>query len=162
MVPDSAAPNYYAYVESPIGLVEIGGTAVAITSLYFVERRREGAERNPTVDKAVRQVEAYFAGTRKSFDLRLDLRGTAFQRRVWEQLLRTPYGTTVAYRDIAEAIGRPKAVRAVGAANGRNPVSIIVPCHRVIGSDGSLTGYGGELWRKAWLLKHEGARQGGA
>lgn len=85
------------------------------------------------------------------------LGGTEFQRRVWRELTTIPFGRTASYQDVARAIGRPQAVRAVGAANGRNPISIIVPCHRVVGSDGRLTGYGGGLWRKEWLLKHEGA-----
>ncbi len=94
---------------------------------------------------------------RTTFDLPLDLRGTDFQKQVWTQLLTVPYGRTVSYQLIADAIGNPKAVRAVGAANGQNPISVIVPCHRIIGSDGQLVGYGGGLWRKEWLLKHEGA-----
>jgi O-6-methylguanine DNA methyltransferase len=124
--------------------------------LYFVEARRSEARTCPVIDEALHQVAAYLAGTRQTFDLPLLLHGTAFQRQVWAQLRKVPYGHTASYRDIALAIGRPKAVRAVGAANGQNPISIIVPCHRVIGSDGSLTGYGGGLWRKEWLLRHEG------
>ena len=93
---------------------------------------------------------------RRAFDLPLDLHGTDFQRRVWRQLRTIPYGQIITYQEIANAIDKPQAVRAVGAANARNPISIIVPCHRVIGSDGSLTGYGGGIWRKEWLLKHEG------
>jgi methylated-DNA-[protein]-cysteine S-methyltransferase len=148
------------YCESPIGLVEIGGTPDGITSLLFVERRREaGAADVPSdalVEQAVAQVREYFAGSRREFDLPLAPRGTEFQRLVWRQLLTVPFGRTASYGDIAEAIGKPRAVRAVGAANGQNPISIIVPCHRILGSDGRLVGYGGGLWRKEWLLKHEG------
>jgi len=147
---------YYAYHESPIGLVEIGGTATHIVSLYFVEDRRVVFEPNPTVLEAVRQVGEYFSGQRRVFELDLALHGTAFQEQVWRQLLTVPYGQAATYQDIANALGKPKAVRAVGAANGQNPISIVVPCHRIIGSDGKLVGYGGGLWRKEWLLHHEG------
>ena len=148
---------HFGYYTSPIGMIEIGGTPEAITSLYFVEAHRSEAHTCPIVDEALRQVAAYFAGTRRVFDLPLVLHGTAFQRQVWAQLREVPYGHTASYGDVAIAIGRPNAVRAVGAANGQNPISIVVPCHRVIGRDGSLTGYGGGLWRKEWLLRHEGA-----
>jgi methylated-DNA-[protein]-cysteine S-methyltransferase len=149
--------TYYGYYESPIGLIEIGGRSSAIRSLSFVEGRREGCESHPTIDQAVLQVAEYFAGARRKFDLPITLVGTEFQRQVWNQLLRVPYGQMIAYQDIANAIGKPKAVRAVGAANGQNPISIIVPCHRIVGRNGKLIGYGGGLWRKEWLLKHEGA-----
>jgi methylated-DNA-[protein]-cysteine S-methyltransferase len=107
------------------------------------------------LNEACCQLDEYFKGKRQSFDLRLSLKGTEFQRRVWNELMSIPYGKTVTYRDIAIKLGNPHAVRAVGNANGKNPVSIIVPCHRVIGSSGKLTGYAGGLERKAWLLKHE-------
>ena len=147
---------YHAYYESPIGLVEIGGTATHIVSLYFVEDRRMVSDPHPTILEAVRQVGEYFAGQRHAFELDLALHGTAFQERVWRQLLTVPYGQAATYQAIADALGMPKAVRAVGAANGQNPISIVVPCHRIIGSDGKLVGYGGGLWRKEWLLRHEG------
>ena len=147
---------YHAYYESPIGLVEIGGTATHIVSLYFVEHRRTDFDRHPTVLEAARQVAEYFSGQRQVFELDLALHGTAFQKQVWQRLLKVPYGQTATYQDIANALDKPKAVRAVGAANGQNPVSIIVPCHRIIGSGGKLVGYGGGLWRKEWLLRHEG------
>ncbi|UCG14790.1 MAG: methylated-DNA--[protein]-cysteine S-methyltransferase [Deltaproteobacteria bacterium] len=147
---------YYDFCESPIGLVEVGGTSRGVTSLGFVEKRRERFESHPAVGKAVQQVMEYFAGKRRTFELELSLSGTEFQEKVWRQLLTVPYGHLASYQDIAKAIGRPKAVRPVGAANGQNPIAIIVPCHRIIGSSGNLTGYGGGLWRKEWLLKHEG------
>jgi O-6-methylguanine DNA methyltransferase len=105
--------------------------------------------------EARRQLGEYFGGDRKEFAVAMDLEGSPFQVEVWTALLAIPFGATTSYRDIALAIGRPAAVRAVGAANGRNPISIIVPCHRVIGADGSLTGYGWGVDRKAWLLAHE-------
>ena len=144
------------YFKSPIGWVEIVATSEAVCALKFVERCRRDVFTNACIDGALKQVTAYFQGTRRHFDLPLFFRGTPFQQRVWRQLLQIPFGKTVSYKDIAQAVGRPRAVRAVGAANGKNPVSIIAACHRVIGSDGSLTGYGGGLWRKKWLLEHEG------
>jgi methylated-DNA-[protein]-cysteine S-methyltransferase len=148
---------FYGYYDSPIGTVEIGGTDSAITHLYFVESYRVDAVSTSIVDEALDQIGAYFIEGRTTFDLPLELRGTDFQKQVWAQLLTIGYGRTVAYQYIADAIGNPQAVRAVGAANGQNPISVIVPCHRIIGSNGQLTGYGGGLWRKEWLLRHEGA-----
>jgi methylated-DNA-[protein]-cysteine S-methyltransferase len=148
--------TFYGYYDSPIGLVEIGATSEEVISLFFVEKRRSYAVPNDVCDEAVRQISEYFDGTRTEFDLPIALRGTDFQRQVWQQLRSIPFGQTVSYGDLARTIGNPSAVRAVGSANGDNPISIIVPCHRVIGSDGSLTGYGGGLERKEWLLKHEG------
>lgn len=149
--------NYVAYWQSPIGLLEIGGSADAIQITHFVDQAREGAETHPLVIEAANQLAAYFAGVRRSFDLPLDPRGTPFQRQVWQHLLTIPYGQLVSYQEVANAIGKPRSVRAVGAANGQNPIAIIVPCHRVIGSNNNLVGYGGGLWRKEWLLRHEGS-----
>lgn len=104
------------------------------------------------------QLGEYFAGKRQTFDLDLNLRGTEFQLAVWNELLRIPYGDTITYAELARRIGRPSAIRAVGAANGANPIPVIVPCHRVIGSNGTLTGYGGGIERKQWLLALEGRR----
>jgi len=109
----------------------------------------------PCLQECVRQLEEYFQGQRRAFSLKLLPRGTEFQQRVWAQLLKVPYGSTASYRDIALALGDADAVRAVGSANGKNPISIIIPCHRIIGSDGKLIGYGGGVWRKEWLLRHE-------
>jgi len=149
-------PLVYTYYQSPVGLLEVGATAAALVSLYFVETVRQPDTSSPMLTTVVEQLVEYFAGTRTSFTLPLHFVGTAFQQRVWQQLLTVPYGQTVPYQEIANALGNPKAVRAVGAANGQNPISIIAPCHRIIGSDGALIGYGGGLWRKEWLLKHEG------
>jgi O-6-methylguanine DNA methyltransferase len=115
------------------------------------------AGETPVLDNAIRQLREYFDGRRKKFDIPIRLAGTLFQQQVWNGLLKIPYGQTESYGSLAERLGKPSASRAVGHANGQNPISIIVPCHRVIGKDGSLTGYGGELWRKKWLLEHEGA-----
>lgn len=111
--------------------------------------------KHPMVKKAIDQLREYFAGTRKKFDLKLDLQGTDFQVDAWRSLAKVPYGKTASYAEQAASIGRPKAVRAIGGANGRNPVAVILPCHRIIGADGSLTGFGGGLPVKVWLLEHE-------
>jgi len=150
------------HYESPIGWIEIEGSEGGVSALNFVESRSAKAERpgkgplpGPLTD-CLLQLDEYFKGERTVFSLKLDLRGTAFQKQIWAKLLQVKFGRTTTYKALAEAIGRPAATRAVGGANHRNPVSIVVPCHRVVGSDGSLTGYGGGLWRKEWLLRHEG------
>lgn len=149
--------SLFGYVDSPIGTVEIGVQAECVTSLYFVDHPpHTNALENQVLQLAVEQVDAYFGGRLKVFDLPLDMKGTPFQQSVWQALLDVPFGRTASYQQIARTVGNPKAVRAVGAANGQNPVSIIVPCHRIIGKKGGLTGYGGGLWRKEWLLRHEG------
>lgn len=147
----------FTYMASPVGMVEIGCSEKGVAALYFVDAPRHPVADSPWLTAASQQIAAYFAGSLTVFDLPLDLRGTEFQRRVWAQLLTVPFGQTATYLDIALALGNPQAVRAMGAANGQNPVSVIVPCHRIIGSNGKLIGYGGGLWRKEWLLRHEGA-----
>ncbi|MFD1425932.1 O-6-methylguanine DNA methyltransferase [Kroppenstedtia sanguinis] len=122
---------------------------------WFGSVRLERNDREPA--EVIQQLNEYFAGKRQQFDLPIDLYGTAFQKLVWQQLLMIPYGEVRSYKDVAQAMGAPKAVRAVGGANNRNPVSILVPCHRVIGSNGSLVGYGGGLKIKEYLLRLEGA-----
>lgn len=149
------------YVESPLGpleytIDELGG----LVSLLFRSEMPEpsgATEKSEAARNLLSQLEEYFAGSRLEFDLPLNPAGTAFQRSVWEALLRIPFGVTRSYTDIAREIGLPAAVRAVGAANGANPIAIIVPCHRVIGASGRLTGYAGGLPIKEWLLRHEGA-----
>lgn len=110
---------------------------------------------HPLHEKLQKQMEEYFSGKRRTFELDLQIKGTSFQEKVWKELLRIPYGTTRSYGQLAEVLHEPGSVRAVGHANGSNRLAIAVPCHRVIGADGSLTGYGGGLWRKRWLLEHE-------
>jgi methylated-DNA-[protein]-cysteine S-methyltransferase len=148
--------NYYGYLESPIGWVEIVGTKESILKLKFVEEPCRKQFTSPCLDLALEQVSEYFRGDRCIFNLPLVMGGTDFQRNVWEHVMRIPYGHTTTYQKIADSMGRPRTTRAVGAANGKNPLTILVPCHRVIGSNGNLTGYGGGMWRKKWLLKHEG------
>lgn len=147
----------FAYWQSPVGLIEFGCSAAGLTGLNFVDGPRHPVSETSLLADATEQIEAYFAETLTAFDLPLDLRGTEFQRRVWAELLTVPFGQTATYLAIALALENSQAVRAVGAANGQNPVSIVVPCHRIIGSDGKLIGYGGGLWRKEWLLRHEGS-----
>jgi methylated-DNA-[protein]-cysteine S-methyltransferase len=151
-------------MESPVGPLTLAGTDGRLMHLRMVDQTYEpshnGWERDDTAfPDAVEQLEAYFAGERREFDLELDLVGTSFQRQVWEALLTIPYGETRSYGQIAEQIGSPGASRAVGLANGHNPIGIIVPCHRVIGANGNLTGYGGGLDRKRALLALERSRR---
>jgi len=148
--------KFRIYYNSRIGLLEIAGTEKGIASVNFVKKKsRENAPLPACLKECVSQLDQYFKGKRKEFSLKMDLKGTDFQKKVWAQLVKIPYGKTVSYKEVAQAIGKRKATRAVGMANNRNPISIIIPCHRVIGSDGKLVGYGGGLWRKEWLLNHE-------
>jgi len=148
---------HYRTIDSPIGLLTLAGRGTVLTNLRMVDQTYEPSRAHWTLDgtafaDAVEQLGAYFAGELSDFDVELDMRGTEFQRRVWQALLTIPYGETRSYGEIAEQVGAPGAARAVGLANGRNPIAIIVPCHRVIGASGSLTGYGGGLDRKKTLL----------
>jgi methylated-DNA-[protein]-cysteine S-methyltransferase len=152
-------------MDSPVGTLTLTAVDGRLTGLHMDGQRHAPAastewERDDAgLADVVEQLEAYFAGSRSTFDVALDLTGTEFQRRVWAGLLEIPYGETMSYGELARRVGRPGASRAVGLANGRNPVAIIVPCHRVIGADGTLTGYGGGLDRKVWLLDHERSRR---
>jgi len=149
--------QHVAYYRSPIGVLEIAGSEAGVTAVRFLdEPPATFPDVHPTLQTCVQQLDEYFQGQRREFTVPLQLSGSDFQRRVWNELLKIPFGVTRSYLEIAEALGARNAVRAVGLANGQNPIAVIVPCHRVIGSDGSLTGYGGGLWRKQWLLEHEG------
>ena len=151
--------------ESPLGALTLIGDGEALRALHFPGRSGpldEGARSRAPFAEAVTQLDEYFAGERREFTIALALEGTAFQQRVWAALRSIPFGSTCSYGELAARIGRPDRVRAVGAAVGRTPVPIIVPCHRVIGADGSLTGYGGGLQRKQTLLNLEAAVSGGA
>lgn len=148
--------------DSPLGTLLLMASDQALVGLHVVGGRYVPAptdawqaERTAVLSETVAQLDAYFAGHLREFRLPLAPQGTAFQRTVWDQLLRIPYAATQSYGAEATALGRPSAVRAVAAANGRNPIAIVIPCHRVIGSDGKLVGYGGGLRNKAWLLAHE-------
>jgi methylated-DNA-[protein]-cysteine S-methyltransferase len=155
--------NAFCHFQSPIGRLLLTSDGTALTGLYMEPSRKAQSTDGWTEDAAgaplslaLRQLSEYFAGTRREFDLPLRMRGTVFQQRVWRELTEIPYGRTWSYGELAKRIDNPSASRAVGLANGSNPISIVVPCHRVIGADGSLTGYGGGLERKRWLLAHEG------
>jgi len=144
------------YLATPLGSMQISADEHAVKSIYFVEeQRRRASKPNTMTDLAVQQLNEYFNNKRQSFDLPLAPEGTAFQQEVWQALLTIEHGKTCSYSDIAGLINKPKAMRAVGAANGRNPLTIVVPCHRVIGRNGALTGYAFGMERKAWLLNHE-------
>ncbi len=152
---------YKAYYDSPIGILEISGNGKEMTGVHFVEEKTDSASPIPQPLKdCFKQLHEYFKGDRKEFSIGLQLEGTDFQKKVWNQLMKIPYGETVSYKDVAAAIRNEKAFRAVGSANGRNNISIIIPCHRVIAHDGTLGGYGGGLWRKKWLLGHERKHMG--
>lgn len=155
--------TYYSFWRSPIGQVLMLSDGQALTGVYLEDQKY-----HPTIDEkwnrkddievfqhARKQLTEYFAGKRTEFDLPYKFDGTEFQQEVWNQLNKIPFGETISYLELAQRIGRPKAVRAVGQANGRNPICIMVPCHRVVGMNGTLTGYGGGLTRKEFLLKHE-------
>lgn len=153
--------TYVQEIPSPVGCLLLTWQDDALTGLYMPSPKRtpvaepEWRRDSAVFADVVEQLEAYFAGQRRTFDVPVAAKGTAFQRRVWSALQEIPYGSTWTYRDVAVRIGAPAAVRAVGLANGRNPISIIVPCHRVIGANGSLTGYGGGLANKQVLLDLE-------
>lgn len=151
-------------IDSPVGPLFLAASDAGLHAVEFAEHRHPVprgddwcAGAHPVLDAAATQLGEYFAGTRRSFALPLAARGTAFQQQVWDGLTRIPYGRTASYVELARMVGKPTASRAVGAANGRNPLSIVVPCHRVIGASGALTGFGGGLPTKVFLLTLEGA-----
>ena len=148
---------YKTYYNSEIGLIEISGTAEHIVSVEFTELEALVASTMlpKNLKDCVMQLDEYFKGIRKEFDINAKPGGTDFQNNVWKELKKISYGKTFSYLDIAKSINDPGSVRAVGNANGKNKIAIIIPCHRVIGSNGTLTGYAGGLWRKQWLLNHE-------
>lgn len=163
----TADATYYDELGSPLGKLLIAATDAGISGIYFEKHRhfkgKNGwlhAPGHPHLKLAAQQLNEYFAGARQQFDLPLALRGTAFQQAVWQALIAIPFGQSTTYGQHAQQIGKANAVRAVGTAIGRNPVSIIVPCHRVLGASGALTGYAGGLERKQFLLRHEQSKQG--
>lgn len=152
---------YRQYMDSPLGLIEIKASAKGVTQVIFCGEQTAldhpvDVIGNEMTERCKQQLFEYFNGSRTTFHLPLDQYGTVFQQSIWDCLTRIPFGNTRSYGDIANMINNPKSVRAVGGANGRNPISIIVPCHRVIGANGTLTGYAGGIARKLWLLRHEG------
>jgi len=153
----SADDIYCTWIESPMGWMAIKANALGLTSLWFCEAEKRGENRpNAITEQCEQELLEYFSGERKVFSVPLNPEGTPFQKRVWKVLQDLDFGKTASYLDISKILGDEKLTRAVGSANGKNPIGIIVPCHRVIGSDGSLTGYAGGMHRKKWLLQHEG------
>lgn len=143
------------YMNSPIGWLRLEGESMGLSKIDFVENKGEDALNEDSLQRAKEQLQEYFDGTRKEFKLYLSPTGTNFQKNVWNTLLQIPYGKTCSYEDVAKSLGDIKVIRAAASANGKNPLPIVMPCHRVIGKDGSLTGYSGGLWRKKWLLDLE-------
>ena len=149
----------FTYFKTPIGFAKITGDKNGIQSISVLDEvditNYNTDEIPECLQKCVTQLDQYFNGERTNFDLKLNPQGTSFQKKVWQELLNIPYNTTRTYLEQTKALGDVKAIRAVASANGKNPIWIVIPCHRVIGSDGSLTGYAGGIWRKKWLLAHE-------
>lgn len=147
-----------AYINTPLGTTAIEGDAAGIARITVLDDKAESTQADmipEALQEAVNQLTEYFNGNRTAFTFKLNPRGTDFQKKVWQALLEIPFGKTTSYHELSVKLGDVKAIRAIAAANGKNPLWIVVPCHRVIGSDGSLTGYAGGLWRKKWLLEHE-------
>ncbi|WGH74929.1 methylated-DNA--[protein]-cysteine S-methyltransferase [Tenacibaculum tangerinum] len=149
-----------AYYKTPIGIAKIDGDDNGIQSISVLDEDaltlvNTQKEIPPSLQNCVRQLDEYFAGKRTVFDVQLNPQGTTFQQSVWKELLNIPFGSTRTYLEQTKQLGDVKAIRAVASANGKNPIWILIPCHRVVGSDGSLTGYAGGIWRKKWLLEHE-------
>lgn len=149
----------YAFFETPLGIAKIVGDQDGISEISIGYEESVSSKIPESLLQAMMQLQEYFAGTRKTFDFKLNPSGTEFPQKVWQELLNIPYGKTTSYLELSKKLGDVKAIRAVASANGKNPLWIVVPCHRVIGSDGSLTGYAGGLWRKQWLLEHESGQK---
>lgn len=148
--------EYTAVINSPVGLLELTASEDALHSIVFLKSEKQLSEEIPIpLQETIKQLQEYFDGNRTEFNLPLAPQGTDFQKQVWDELFKIPFGKTVSYQQIANQLGNPKVIRAAASANGKNPIPIIIPCHRVIGSDGSLTGYSGGLHIKKWLLEHE-------
>ncbi len=144
-----------AYIKTPLGIAKIIGDEKGISEISALDEGIVSDIIPSVLQKSAAQLLDYFQGTRTDFSFKLNPKGTDFQQKVWQELLNIPYGKTISYMDLSKKIGDVKAIRAVASANGKNPLWIVVPCHRVIGADGSLVGYAGGLWRKKWLLEHE-------
>jgi methylated-DNA-[protein]-cysteine S-methyltransferase len=143
------------FINSPLGITKIEGDENGIAVISVLSEGEVSKEIPQVLQEAVTQLQEYFEGTRTVFTFKLNPRGTGFQQKVWQELLNIPFGKTTSYLELSKKLGDVKAIRAVASANSKNPLWIVVPCHRVIGTDGSLTGYAGGLWRKKWLLEHE-------
>ena len=144
-----------AFINSPLGITKIVGDENGISDISILQEGELSTKIPKELKEAVIQLQEYFEGKRTHFSFKLTPKGTEFQQKVWQELLNIPFGKTMSYLELSKKLGDVKAIRAVASANGKNPLWIVVPCHRVIGTDGSLTGYAGGLWRKKWLLEHE-------
>lgn len=144
-----------AFINSPLGITKIEGDENGISVISVLSEGELSTKIPNELQEAVSQLQEYFEGKRQDFDFKLNPKGTDFQKKVWQELLNIPFGKTISYLDLSKKLGDIKTIRAAASANGKNPLWIVIPCHRVIGSDGSLTGYAGGLWRKKWLLEHE-------
>ena len=144
-----------AFIQSPLGITKIVGDENGISIISILSEGQITKQIPENLKECVSQLREYFDGNRNDFTFKMNPQGTDFQQKVWKELLNIPFGKTMSYLDLSKKLGDVKAIRAVASANGRNPLWIVVPCHRVIGTDGSLTGYAGGLWRKKWLLEHE-------
>ncbi|WP_162126746.1 methylated-DNA--[protein]-cysteine S-methyltransferase [Flavobacterium phycosphaerae] len=144
-----------AFIQTPLGVAKIVGDRSGISVISILEEGEITTAIPKVLQEAVQQLQDYFQDKRSNFNFKLNPQGTEFQQKVWQELLNIPFGKTMSYLDLSKKLGDVKAIRAVASANGKNPLWIVVPCHRVIGTDGSLTGYAGGLWRKKWLLEHE-------
>lgn len=144
-----------AFINSPLGITKIVGDENGVSIISVLSEGELSTKIPKELQEAVSQLQEYFEGKRQDFEFKLNPKGTDFQQKVWQELLNIPFGKTMSYMDLSKKLGDVKAIRAVASANGKNPLWIVVPCHRVIGTDGSLTGYAGGLWRKKWLLEHE-------
>jgi len=150
------------YIDSPLKIIEISSTETHITSIMFKDakkvsapNRKESDAVSSILNECIKQLNEYFVGKRKEFDLPIQQEGTDFQQTVWNELMNIPFGETISYLDLAKKLGDKNVIRAAASANGKNKLGIVVPCHRVIGSNGKMIGYGGDIWRKKWLLNHE-------
>jgi methylated-DNA-[protein]-cysteine S-methyltransferase len=143
------------FIDTPLGIAQIIGNSEGILAITIQDNGEVSNEIPKLLSSAVEQLQSYFRGELLHFDFKLKPQGTEFQLRVWQELMKIPYGKTISYLELSKRLGDVKAIRAVASANGKNPLWIVIPCHRVLGTNGSLTGYAGGLWRKKWLLEHE-------
>lgn len=143
------------FIKSPLGITKIVGDEDGISEISVLSDGEVSTKIPKELNESVLQLNEYFEGIRTVFDFKINPKGTEFQQKVWVELFKIPFGKTISYLELAKRLGDPKVIRAAASANGKNPLWIVVPCHRVIGTDGSLTGYAGGLWRKKWLLEHE-------
>lgn len=148
-----------AYFTTPIGIATISGDENGVAVISILQTAELSGNIPESLKVPISQINEYFEGKRTGFDFKINPKGTAFQQKVWQELRTIPFGKTMSYLDLSKKLGDVKAIRAVASANGKNPLWIVIPCHRVIGTDGSLTGYAGGLWRKKWLLEHESPSQ---